>query len=41
MTKAVIFDFDGVISDTYNIAFNILKTFDHTLTEEQFKDFYN
>lgn len=36
--KAIIFDFDGVIHDTYELAYRI---FGKGLSEEQFKDFFN
>ena len=36
--KAIIFDFDGVIHDTYALAYEI---FGKGLSEEKFKDFFN
>ena len=41
MIKAIIFDFDGVIGDTYDIALSAFRTFDPKLTEEQFKNLFN
>lgn len=38
MIKAIVFDFDGVLGDTYDIGFNIMKTIDKDLTEQVFKD---
>lgn len=38
MLKAIIFDFDGVIGNTYDINFKIAKTIDKNLTEENFKN---
>jgi len=40
MIKAIIFDFDGVLCDTYDINFGILKTIDKNLTEQKFKDHF-
>ncbi len=36
--KTIIFDFDGVIHDTYELAYGI---FGKGVTEEEFKDFFN
>jgi phosphoglycolate phosphatase len=38
MLKAIIFDFDGVIGDTYHLNFEISKIFDKNLTEQDFID---
>ena len=40
MIKAIIFDFDGVLGDTYDISFDIMKTIDKNLTEQAFKDHF-
>ncbi len=40
--KAIIFDFDGVIHDTYEMAYQInLKISGENLTREQHRDFFN
>lgn len=40
--KAIIFDFDGVIHDTFDLARNVLiEAFGRELTREDFKDFFN
>jgi len=40
--KAIIFDFDGVIHNTFNLAYGIsLKVLDKKITEEQYRDFFN
>lgn len=41
MIKAVIFDFDGVIHDTMELAFNINKIIFPGLTINEYKDFFN
>jgi phosphoglycolate phosphatase len=41
MLKAIIFDFDGVIGDTYDTGFMISKMFDHDITEQDFRDHHN
>jgi len=38
MIKAIIFDFDGVIGDTYNLNFEVSKLFDSNMTEQDFID---
>ena len=37
MIKAVIFDFDGVIADTYDLGRRIVKEIGHDVSEEDFK----
>jgi len=40
--KAIIFDFDGVIHDTYELAYKInVEISGKTLTREQYRDFFN
>ncbi len=41
MIKAIIFDFDGVIWDTYEINFALSKTFDSSISEQDFRDHHN
>ena len=41
MLKAVVFDFDGVIGDTYHLNFESVKLFDPTVTEQDFRDHHN
>lgn len=41
MLKTIIFDFDGVIGDTYKINFAICKEFFPDLTDQEFKDYHN
>lgn len=41
MKKAIIFDFDGVIVDTFNFSYGIYKQVQPTLTEEQFRSWFN
>jgi phosphoglycolate phosphatase len=41
MIKAVIFDFDGVINDTLEIAFSINKIIFPGVTLKEYKDFFN
>ena len=38
MVKAIIFDFDGVIGDTYDINFEVSKIFNSDITEQDFID---
>ncbi|MEA3453194.1 MAG: HAD-IA family hydrolase [Patescibacteria group bacterium] len=38
MIKAIIFDFDGVIGNTYDINFEVSKIFDSNMTEQDFID---
>ncbi|MDX9912954.1 MAG: HAD hydrolase-like protein [Candidatus Moranbacteria bacterium] len=41
-TKAIIFDFDGVIHDTFDLAYKInIGIFGEELTEEKYRDFFN
>lgn len=40
--KTIIFDFDGVIHDTFELAYKInTKLFGEGLTEEKYRDFFN
>ncbi len=40
--KAIIFDFDGVIHDTYELAYQInVEVLGKDLTHEQYRDFFN
>lgn len=41
MIKAVIFDFDWVIWDTYDINYTLSKEFDNSVTHKIFKDHHN
>jgi len=41
MIKTIIFDFDGVLGDTYKINFEICKDFFPDLSEQDFKDYHN
>lgn len=41
MIKALIFDFDGVIHDTLDLAYKINKQIFPKITMEQYKDFFN
>jgi phosphoglycolate phosphatase len=41
MIKAIIFDFDGVIHDTLELAFNINKIIFPGITLNEYKDFFN
>ena len=41
MLKALIFDFDGVLGDTYDINFQLSKQFHVGLSEQNFKDHHN
>lgn len=41
MLKAIIFDFDGVIGNTYSINFELSKQFHEGLSEQDFKDHHN
>lgn len=41
MLKAIIFDFDGVIGDTFKTNFELFKPFISNLTEQDFKDNHN
>ncbi len=41
MIKTIIFDFDGVIHDTFELAYNINKQIDNSLTSDEYKDFFN
>ena len=40
--KTIIFDFDGVIHDTFELAYNInVEVLGKNLTKEEYKDFFN
>ncbi|MCD4705958.1 HAD hydrolase-like protein [bacterium] len=40
--KTIIFDFDGVIHDTFELAYNInIEVLGKNLTKEEYKDFFN
>lgn len=41
MIKALIFDFDGVIHDTLDLAYKINKKLGGTFTLDEYKDFFN
>lgn len=41
MIKAIIFDFDGVLGNTYELNFSISKEFYPEITEQDFKDHHN
>lgn len=41
MLKTIIFDFDGVIGDTYDIYYELCKEFFKDLSEQDFKDYHN
>ncbi|PLX26533.1 hypothetical protein C0583_06940 [Candidatus Parcubacteria bacterium] len=41
MLKAVVFDFDGVIHDTFRITYNIVKKIYPDLSTKEYKDFFN
>lgn len=41
MLKAIIFDFDGVIWNTYDINFQLSKKFDPNISEQDFQDHHN
>jgi len=41
MLKAIIFDFDGVIWDTYDINFSLSQFFDPSISEQDFQDHHN
>ena len=38
MIKAIIFDFDGVIGDTYQINFDVSRLFDSNFSTQDFVD---
>jgi len=40
MIKAIIFDFDGVIGDTYDISLKVAKQLNNNITEQEFKDLF-
>ena len=40
-SKLVIFDFDGVIADSFNICFEIIKIWYPHLTEQEYRDSFN
>ncbi len=41
MFKAIIFDFDGVIWDTYEMNYTLSKLFDPNITRQDFEDHHN
>ena len=41
MVKAIIFDFDGVIHNTFELYYGINKKINPTVTREEYKDFFN
>jgi len=41
MIKNIIFDFDGVIHDTFEIGYSTNKELDKSITKEEYKDFFN
>lgn len=41
MFKALIFDFDGVVADTYEMNFTLSKLFDPKITRQDFEDHHN
>lgn len=41
MLKAILFDFDGVIGDTYAINYGLSKMFDPNISEQDFQDHHN
>jgi beta-phosphoglucomutase-like phosphatase (HAD superfamily) len=41
MFKALIFDFDGVIGDTYDMNFTLSRLFDPGITKQDFEDHHN
>ncbi len=41
MMKAIIFDFDGVIHDTFELAYKINKKIRPNMSPEKYKDFFN
>lgn len=41
MIKAIFFDFDGVIGDTYDLGFELSKEFHEGLSEQDFRDHHN
>jgi phosphoglycolate phosphatase len=40
MLKAIIFDFDGVIADTYEMTVSIFQRLNDSITEKQFQDHF-
>lgn len=40
MTKAIIFDFDGVIHDTFDLGYSTHKELDPNITKEEYKDIF-
>ena len=41
MIKTLIFDFDGVIGDTFDLSFKICRTIFKGLSEQDFRDYHN
>ena len=41
MIKSIVFDFDGVIGNTYHINMEVCRLFDTEFTEQDFKDHHN
>lgn len=41
MFKALIFDFDGVIGDTYDLNYNLSRCFDPGISKQDFEDHHN
>ncbi|MEI6850149.1 MAG: HAD-IA family hydrolase [archaeon] len=41
MIKSIIFDFDGVIHDTFEIGFRLNKIVNPDITEGEYRDFFN
>jgi len=41
MLKAIIFDFDGVLGDTYAMSLEVFRTFRSDLSDQSYKDQYN
>jgi len=39
--KAIIFDFDGVIHDTFELGYTLHKRLRKSVDEEQFKSFFD
>lgn len=41
MLKAIIFDFDGVIADTFRMCLDIHKNNERNITTKRYRDFHN